>query len=202
MRAILEHVGRQPYSERFYLAGGTALALRIGHRRSVDLDFFSATDELLEGSRHEIRVSMEPYGAVAVEDTTGNLLLETEGLYVAFLSYGYPLLGPAATAAGIAVASPLDIGLMKLDALIRRGSRKDFYDLYFILQEESVEELLAHGRSKYEHARDFEVMAVTSLVAFDNADDDRQPEMLVDVSWPEVKRFFEQQARRIGGTWM
>ncbi len=48
MRQVLTQLGQQPFTQRFYLAGGTALSLRIGHRRSVDLDFFSETDELNE----------------------------------------------------------------------------------------------------------------------------------------------------------
>jgi hypothetical protein len=202
LRDALEHVGRQPFASRFYLAGGTALALRIGHRRSIDLDFMSSDDELLDESRRAIRTAMAPLGAAAVEDTTGNLVLELPGLHVAFLSYGYPLVEPADTVAGVAVAGPVDLGLMKLDAIISRGSRKDFYDLYFILQAVALESLLGHGRSKYESARDFEIMAIASLVLFDNADRDLQPEMLVDAPWEEVKRFFEAEARRIGATWL
>jgi predicted nucleotidyltransferase component of viral defense system len=201
LRAALEHVGRQPFARRFYLAGGTALALRIGHRRSIDLDFFSDTDELLTESRRAIVAALAPLGAAVVEDTTGNLLLRLSGFHVAFLSYGYPLVAPPDTVAGIAVAGLVDLGLMKLDALISRGSRKDFYDLYFILQGMALEELLALGKPKYAAARDFEVMALASLVLFDNADRDHQPDLLVDVPWPDVKRFFEDEARRVGGTW-
>lgn len=201
LRAALEHVGRQPFARRFYLAGGTALALRLGHRRSIDLDFFSDADELLAESRRGIVAALAPLGAETVEDTTGNLLLRLPDFHVAFLSYGYPLVANTDPVAGVAVAGLVDIGLMKLDALISRGSRKDFYDLYFVLQDVALANLLAQGRPKYATARDFEVMALASLVLFDNADRDHQPDLLVDLPWPIVKRFFEDEARRVAGTW-
>ncbi len=91
---------------------------------------------------------------------------------------------------------------MKLDALISRGSRKDFYDLYFILQQCSLPELMALAEAKYPHAHDFELMAIASLAQFENADRDHQPEMLFDVSWPTVRGFFRDLARERGQSWL
>jgi hypothetical protein len=79
---------------------------------------------------------------------------------------------------------------MKLDALIDRGSRKDFDDLYVVARQVPLTELLSLGRAKYPYVRDFELMAVESLVLFDNADRDLQPELLVDLPWEQVKQFF------------
>jgi predicted nucleotidyltransferase component of viral defense system len=179
MRRALRHIGRQPFAKNFYLAGGTALALRLGHRRSIDLDFLSETNELPAKSRRDIVAAMAPLSAVAVEDTGGNLLLRLPKFHIAFLSYGYPLVDATDSAEGVEIAGFRDIGLMKLDALISRGSRKDFYDLYFVLHRIDLEDLLALGQPKYAYARDFEVMAVESLVLFDNADRDAQ----LDGSW-------------------
>lgn len=90
---------------------------------------------------------------------------------------------------------------MKLDALISRGSRKDFYDLYFIARQVEIPKLLALGRSKYPYVRDFELMALESLVLFDNADRDDQPILLIDVPWPDVRQSFVRIAREIGESW-
>ena len=79
-------------SQRFYLAGGTALALRLGHRRSVNLDFFSETDEVTRRTRHEIIRSLIPLGVHVLEDVDGNLLTIVSGMRVGFFSYGYRLL--------------------------------------------------------------------------------------------------------------
>ncbi len=135
MRELLRFIGRQPFAERFYLAGGTALALRLGHRVSIDLDFFSAIDDITRRTRQEILTALSTLSPQALEDVDGNLLLEVSGLHVGFFGYGYVLLEPTDHVENMALASIVDIGLMKLDALIRRGSRKDFYDLYFIAQQ-------------------------------------------------------------------
>jgi hypothetical protein len=101
----------------------------------------------------------------------------------------------------VALAGLVDIGLMKLDALAGRGSRKDFYDVYVIAQQMALSDLLARGAAKYPHARDFELMAVESMVLFENADRDLQPDLLIDVPWEEVRRFFLAQARAFGERW-
>lgn len=201
MRNLLRRIGECSFAGRFYLAGGTALALRLGHRRSVDLDFFSATDEVMLGTRREILNALAPLEPKAVEDVDGNLLLFIGGLHAGFFSYGYSLLEPTDSVEGVAVAGLLDVRLMKLDALITRGSRKDFYDLYCIAQRIPIPDLLSQGQAKYPHARDFPLMAVESMVLFDNADPDLQPHLFVDAPWDQVKRFFVEQAQGLGQTW-
>ncbi len=201
MRELLRFIGQRSFAKRFYLAGGTALALRLGHRCSVDLDFFSATDELLRRTRQEILQALAPCNPQTLEDVDGNLLLLVLGLHVGFFSYGYPLLERPDSVEGVAVASLLDVGLMKMDALISRGSRKDFYDLYVVAQQLPIADLLAQGRGKYPYARDFELMAMESLVLFENADRDLQPTLLIDLPWEQVKQFFIAQARALGKEW-
>lgn len=198
---LLLFIGRQPFAERFYLAGGTALALRLGHRRSHDLDFFSATDEILANTREEIVAALDERQPQTLEDVDGNLLLLVEELSVGFFGYGYPLVGQPDTVDGVSVASVADVGLMKLDALISRGSRKDFYDLYFVGQEIPIANLLRLGETKYPRVRDFQLMAVEGMVQFENADRDVQPEMLHDVPWADVREFFIRQAKELGQRW-
>ena len=201
MRDMLRFIGQQPFAARFYLAGGTALALRLGYRRSADLDFFSATDEVHQKARREILGALASLAPQALEDVDGNLLLRVSDLHVGFFSYSYSLLEPTDSVEGIAVASMVDVGLMKLDALIGRGSRKDFYDVYAIAQRIPIPNLLALGRVKYPYVRDFEFMAAESMVAFENADRDLQPDLLLDLPWEQVRRFFIAQARALGETW-
>ena len=115
LRELLIEIGQEPFSRRFYLAGGTALALRLGHRVSVDLDFFSETDELLDDSRAEIVAGLRKRRVVRVlEDVVGNLLLEIEGYHVGFFGYGYALVEPPDEVVGVRLVSLADVGLMKL----------------------------------------------------------------------------------------
>lgn len=201
MQEVIYFLGTQPFMVEFYLAGGTALALRRGHRISVDLDFFSATDEVNTLTRRAIQQALTTFHQQTLEDVDGNLLLRLDDLRVGFFGYGYPLLAATDNISGIAVGGLIDIGLMKLDALISRGSRKDFYDLYIILQEIKLSELLTLGSQKYPYVRDFALMVVESLILFDNADRDLQPRLLIDVPWPSVQQFFIEQAQQLGDEW-
>jgi hypothetical protein len=202
LRDLLAEIGQMPFASRFYLAGGSALALRLGHRISVDLDFFSDIDKVGDDSRAEIAAAFKQRRATEVlENVFGNLLMQVEGTHVGFFSYGYPLLEPPAEVLGVRVADLLDIGMMKLDALISRGARKDFYDLYFIAQQVPLEEMLHQGPVKYPYARDYEIMALTSLTDFDNADRDVALETFDRLSWEAVKDFFVAEARRLGRLW-
>lgn len=201
MRDVLRFIGQCAFAERFYLAGGTALALRLGHRRSIDLDFFSASDQVTRRTRQEIVHALLPIGVQVLEDVDGNLLTQVSGMHAGFFSYGYALLDPTESVEGVALAGITDIGLMKLDALIGRGSRKDFYDLYMIAQRIPLAELLSQGAIKYPYIRDFVLMAVESMVLFENADRDFQPELLIEVPWEQVKRFFVDKARALGKLW-
>lgn len=202
MHEVLTFIGQCTFAPRFYLAGGTALALRFGHRRSVDLDFFSSVDEIGQHTRREILDALSILHPQALEDVEGNLLLVIRNMHVGFFGYSYPLLAPTDSVEGVSIAGIVDIGLMKLDALISRGSRKDFYDLYFILQQVPLDELLILGRTKYPYARDFELMAIESLVLFDNADRDVQPQLFTDIAWDHVKQFFIAEAQSLSQEWL
>ena len=178
MQRLFLHIGEQLFSHRFYLAGGTALSLQIGHRRSVDFDFFSVKDEVDEKSRNEIIAGISAYPTQIIESVEGNLLILVDGIRVGFFSYGYPLIDQPIRCENVLLASLKDIGLMKCDALISRGSRKDFYDLYYISRYIEVRQLLQLGEKKYPLFRDFPLMVLESITFFDNADRDVQPELI------------------------
>jgi len=201
MRGLMVWIGRQPFAKRFYLAGGTALALQVGHRRSVDFDFFSETDEVQARTRQELIRAFSDLQVEIVENADGNLLLLVQGMHTGFFSYSYPLLDPVRMVENIGVASLLDLGLMKLDAVMGRGSRKDFFDLYVIAERMPLQELLQAGERKYPQVRDFALMALEGLLQFDNVDRDRQPELLSDLPWEKVRAFFMDQGKALGEIW-
>jgi predicted nucleotidyltransferase component of viral defense system len=203
LRDVLQLVSRQVFAEHFYLAGGTALALQIGHRPSVDLDFFSERDELFDASRHAIIAALEQRAAVEVrEDVIGNLLLKVNQLSVGFFSYGYPLLEAVSAAGLLRLASVADIGLMKMDALMMRGARKDFVDLYCLTQTVSFDRLLELRPRKYPRSSNFEIMLLEALTNFDNAERDVMPRLSVALDWERIKSSFEAEARRLATKWL
>jgi hypothetical protein len=201
MKELFLILGRHPFSRRFYLAGGTALSLQIGHRRSVDLDFFSEMDEVDESSRREIIHALNPLSPQVVESVGGNLLMVINGIRVGFFGYGYPLIDEIVLVEKNALASIVDIGLMKCDAVISRGSRKDFYDLFYIAMQFPLAKMLDLGKTKYPLFRDFPLMFLESMILFDQADRDVQPDLVDYLPWEEIKSFFIQQSKLLSQNW-
>ena len=87
---------------------------------------------------------------------------------------------------------------MKLAAIMSRGTRKDYIDLYFILQQTPLERLFEVAAVKYARVRTFAVSAVRALTYFADAETTPMPQMITRTSWPTVKRFLEQQALGAG----
>ena len=168
MRDILASFGQSRLSGDFYLAGGTALALQLGHRLSADLDFFSPTQEI-SSLVEPLRATFQPFSTTLASIAWGNLIYLVSEVRVGFYGYGYDLVEPLEDAEGVGLASVTDIGLMKLDALLGRASRKDFHDLYAICQRIPLRSLLDLAPLKYPFVRDFETQAVQHLVFFDRA---------------------------------
>lgn len=202
LRNIIRTVGREPFAQRFYLAGGTALALQLGHRISIDLDFFSRDDELLDESRKEIIDALSSYfDFEIIQSVVGSLLLNIGGAAVGFFGYQYPLLAPMVIVDRVALAGLIDIGLMKLDAIASRRVKKDFYDLYFIAQHLSLDELLERGQEKYPTVRDFGMMVLEALTDFSVADQQAPIQTFPPVEWENVRTFCIREVQRIGRNW-
>jgi hypothetical protein len=201
MRSLLQAFFRSEIGTEFYLAGGTALALELGHRTSVDLDLFSPGEDI-PSVRAALERSLAAFSPILADASWGNLVLLANGVRVGFYGYGYGLVEPLVEAEGVRLASIPDIGLMKLDALLGRAKRRDFYDLYFICQRIPLRRLLDLGPQKYPNVRDFEVQATKRLAYFDIADPEPDPILLEPIDWETVKDFFGRQAKEIGRGWM
>lgn len=173
--------------DAFNLAGGTSLALQIGHRQSIDIDLFGSA-EIDEPS---ILSTLGTFGETILLKRTPNILICTvAGVKLDLVNYSYPLIHPPAIEDGIRLLTQPDIGAMKLNAIAGRGSRKDFIDLYFLLKTHSIEELLTFYKAKYNDGSEF--MILKSLTYFDDADSDIQPLMFEDVDWNTVKDFIRE----------
>lgn len=180
----------------FYLAGGTALALRFGHRESVDLDLFSPSFTVVEDLQAVLCGALPSFTVTSTAPRT--LYGIVEGVQVSFFGYAYPALVPSAPPASglLPLASIPDIAAMKLAAIASRGSRKDFVDLWFILEGQmSLEQALDAFRRKYDMVDLGHV--VRALVYFDDANDEPELRMLRPVPWGDVKESLRRSVARL-----
>ncbi|GAB4481359.1 MAG: hypothetical protein OHK0031_03180 [Anaerolineales bacterium] len=185
---------------QYYLAGGTGLALHLGHRISVDLDLFSDHAEALDATqRHTLRALVEEPDLEIVYDKDGTFVVNWHGVGISFFRLNqYPLVKPTTLTNDIPLASLEEIGAMKLAAIIGRGTRKDLVDLYFILQHCKLETLFEVAAAKYARIHTFATSAVRALAYFDDAEALPMPRMIDKTPWTKMKKFLTQQALDAG----
>lgn len=185
-RIVLEKIA--PIAMPFYLAGGTALALELGHRISVDLDFFSKNTF----SVSLLMEQLNTLGNLKIEDQSENTFNGSlDGVKISFFYYPYPLLFSTKEYGGVFLADERDIGAMKVQAISSRGNKKDFVDLFVLLKLYSLKELLNFFNKKYEKFNYNQLHILKSLVYFFDADLDPEPIYINIISWTEVKIFIK-----------
>ncbi len=195
----LETLSKSGILAPFYMAGGTGLALQLGHRRSVDLDFFTIA-------------AFDPSGTAIKLTSIGHFIIESKssgtlhGLFqninLSFFIYPYPLLKDFHHFSGVAIADAIDIGCMKIDAISSRGSRKDFIDLYVICREIApLNEMLIFFEKKYRGIEYNKMHILKSLIYFDDAEQEPMPLMLKAIEWDDVKEFFISQVKSTSKHW-
>lgn len=169
---------------KFYLAGGTAVYYYLNHRESIDLDFF--TQKNFDFLQQHLSVP----GAMILYRDSKTIHIEIKGVKVSFFHYPYPLIRPLNYLENIPVAHLEDILCMKVNAIINRGSRKDFIDVYFIMQFLEIDAKRCIELFQEKFGPHNPLVIRKAMVYF--ADADREPElrMLKPVKWEEVKRFF------------
>ncbi|OGP75677.1 MAG: hypothetical protein A2V86_15365 [Deltaproteobacteria bacterium RBG_16_49_23] len=197
-QGIFARLGHDPFIRAFYLAGGSAAALQLGHRVSADLDLFTPNvyDPVALLSR------LERLGQVTVQQQgEGTWVGLLAGTRISFFHYGYPLMHPPDTYRGLRIASLLDIALMKITAISQRGRRRDFVDLYFICKNQEFElgDLLKQIPEKYGSLSYPSYHLLRSLAYFDDAERDPPLKMLTRCNWNRIKVFFEKQVRELMG---
>jgi len=186
--ALLKDISGCTWAGGLRLVGGTALALQYGHRQSIDLDFFGDigcdVDELPD--------LLRPFGKLTILKLTPNIrIFAIDGIKVDFVNYSYPWIDDAIIDNGITLASDKDIAAMKVNAVIGRGTKKDFIDIFYLLKKYTLEEILSMYQAKYYDGSLFR--ALLSMGYFDDADPQPQPKMFFEDSWSEIKREIRTQ---------
>ena len=165
------------------LVGGTAHALQYGHRRSVDLDFFGKTTGDVDELTEELKASVGELTLLSASKTIR--AYNIQNIKVDIVNYSYGWIDDAVEADGINLASPKDIAAMKVNAVIGRGTKKDFVDIYYLLQHFSFEQLIQFYMQKYTDGSEYR--ALLSMTYFGDADPQPMPYMFFDVRWETMK---------------
>lgn len=181
----------------WYLAGGTALALRVGNRKSFDLDFFTQEKDFDEKKLIGRFIDNNDWRTEIEEKNT--VYGELFKAKVSFIAYPFfiPKQEPIWHGA-IKVLSPTDIAVMKITAISQRGRKRDFFDLYWCAQNiEPLENIIKRLKVQYPSvAHDYHHI-LKSLVYFKDAESDPNPEIYFDVNWKKVKNFFIKEIPKI-----
>lgn len=186
--AILKQLMSMPALQSFNLVGGTALSLQIGHRISIDLDLFSYQDFVNDN----IIRALEPLGELTVVvDNPPFLQMRLNEVKLDFLKYPYPFIQKYQEVEGVRLVAIEDIGTMKLNAIGRRGAKKDFFDLYFLLERFTLAQLVERFTQTLPNVDVFHILK--SLTYFDDAEKELNPEMLIKVNWQTVKKIVTQK---------
>lgn len=181
---LLRELQRDPLLKDFVLVGGTGLALQIGHRLSIDLDLF--TEQPFDTDQLEAHLANN--FAFYTDYLSNNTLKGfIENVKVDFLTHAYSLVKPLVQPDGLRLASIEDIGAMKLNAIAHSGNRqKDFYDMYFILEHLSLDDLLVAYNMKY--PRSNPLIPIKALTWFEDVDFEiEQPILKRKVSFKQVE---------------
>ena len=164
------------------LVGGTSLALQIGHRKSIDIDLFGNLPVEYEHLIDELKT----LGKVIPLKNSKNIhSFLINNIKVDIVNYDYRWLRNEILNDNICLATIEDIAAMKLNAIIGRGSIKDFVDLFYILKQYSLSEILKFYDNKYHDGSRF--LVLKSLVYFEDADKQEMPYMFRDITWQSVK---------------
>lgn len=180
---LLKALMQIPILASHFLVGGTSLALQMGHRYSVDLDLFSHqpfdAEALLTELNKHFRVQ-----PLTINNTI--FICVVEGIKVDCVHFRYPFAYPIIETEGVRLADIRDVAPMKLDAVTKRGSKKDFFDMYYLLERYSLAQILEFYQQMFRHSTSFHV--VRSLTYFEDAETSEMPIIFdAHLTWQAVK---------------
>lgn len=196
-RELLTKLCKTARGHEFILAGGTGLALQLGHRISMDLDFFTHKAFSTEQAFQEVkRLGLNPK---LLEESEGSLTVTIDGTKVSMFRYPYPFIEEMKEADDVPVASVIDIASMKIIAISQRGAKRDFFDLYFILQDIPFRKIAENMTKRFGNDRINPVHIGKSIVFFNDADADPEPRLSRKdkPSWEKVKKFFVKNVQQM-----
>lgn len=186
--SVLKKLMTLPELDDFSLVGGTALALKYGHRKSIDIDLFS-------NMNLDKQVIVEAIEKVFNSDFEYEGGLNNIGIFgfirqtkTDIVHYPHALIAPITEIEGIRMYSDKDIIAMKLNAILGRGVKKDFWDLYELLQHYKLSEMLEWHKQKYPNQM-LLISIPQALIYFEDAEKTEEPVSLKNQNWEMIKKF-------------
>ena len=172
---LIQQLQIVPELSHFYLVGDTALALQLGHRNSIDIDFFTQNNFTVT----EIEAALKGGHSFTTTLAKNNTILSVvDNVKTDFIKHDYPLIHPPTTEEGIKYVGKEDIAGMKIHAIIQSGKRlKDFIDIYFLLEHFSMNQLIKFFSKKYTYSNP--IIALKAMTYFDDIDEDIDPPKLL-----------------------
>ena len=179
---LLKKLMKLPALTEKRLVGGTSLALQTGFRKSDDLDLFGPTPV----DESELSKQFTGIGEAFLVHNSANIhIWKINGIKVDIVDYPFEWISDCIFESGIRLAGKEDIAAMKLSAITGRGSKKDFYDIYFLLKEFSLNQMLEFYQKKYPQGTLF--LVLKSLAYFDDANENFEPTLIKPLPWKDVK---------------
>lgn len=173
----------------FFLVGGTALALQLGHRISIDIDLFTQKDfdtkSLFSNLEKQFKIIDLTEGTNTLNFNIVYPEKSNNSIKIDLIKYPYPLLNPILEINELRLLSIEDIIPMKLSAIAGRGSKKDFYDIFYLLKSYSIYKMFEFFKRKFPNTNEFHILK--SLTYFEDAEIEPNPQMIEKTDWKTVK---------------
>lgn len=196
--AVLDRLPAVPMMGDAYLAGSAALALYLDHRPVIDLDWMSASNRLLPADRRDLLQALLAGDPETEVETArdGYLYARTgNGVGLKFFYYPYPLIEPEEELGALWMASPLDLALMKIGAIISRGTKRDFVDFYLLTRTLPLTTILERSADKFGHVRDFPLQALKGLADDSQTSGEPMPRLNAELDWDLVRATLADEVR-------
>ena len=196
-KEVLEKLG---FLESFscYLVGGTALAIQLGHRTSLDLDFYIrekfSSKKITQNLSKLIKKT-----EFDADQPEGTLQGYVQGVNFSLFHYDYPLIRPLVDFPPIKLVSLEDISAMKVAAIIQRAKQRDFFDMYYLIKKLGLGNIITAAYAKYPWYEENNQIIFKALMYFDEADHDAEISAIrffdKDITWSRIKKEITKEVK-------
>lgn len=192
--SVLKKLMASPELQDFYLVGGTALSLMYGHRTSIDLDLFTTSkfdnQFIIDALKAEFGQSF------TMEDKPAffGIFCFIDGVKVDIVRFPHPQIRPTIEIDGIRMYAAEDIVAMKVQAILGRGKKKDFWDIAELLEHFTVKDFITFHKEKYS-TQNLYITVPQAITYFDDAEDSEDPKSLKGQTWKSVKKTIQSKVR-------